>query len=84
MKNSLNPLLARQLRRLGLDVERLDEQDKFVKLLTVVSQTYDEVDQDISTLERSLSILSKEMHELYQNQSTAYEVRLRTLFNSLD
>ena len=58
-------LLARQLRRLGLDVEAVPSAS-WRELLERVSRAYAETDQDRYLLERSQELASREMAELYQ------------------
>lgn len=72
---ALHPLLARQLRRLGLSSEAPGPAD-WSRFLAVVTSTYADADLDRDTLERSLTISSREMRELYDNltRSTAKEL----------
>lgn len=72
---ALHPLLARQLRRLGIRTEAPDLAD-WARLLAVVNSTYGDADLDRDTLERSLTISSREMRALYDNltRSTAKEI----------
>lgn len=62
----MHPLLKRQLKRLGLSETEPPPPAAWAALLARVSRTYDDSDQDRYTLERSLSISSKEMQELYE------------------
>jgi len=63
----LHPLLQRQLKRLGVpDSSAMPNDDVWRGLLERVSRTYLEADQDRYTIERSLSISSREMKQLYE------------------
>jgi diguanylate cyclase (GGDEF)-like protein/PAS domain S-box-containing protein len=70
------------LRKLGLDARRLPDSESWLKLLSVIEQTYQEANQDKYALERTLSINSVEMQSLYQQQKAAYEARLQALVNA--
>ena len=84
MNSNLHRLLTRQLRKLGLDGQRLPEAEAWSKLLSVIDQTYRHADQDRYTLERSLTISSEEVQALYQRQNYSYEARLRAIFETLE
>jgi diguanylate cyclase (GGDEF)-like protein/PAS domain S-box-containing protein/putative nucleotidyltransferase with HDIG domain len=63
----LHPLLARQLKRLGIKAGVVGiAGDAWQQLLERVSRTYTDADQDRYTIERSLTISSDEMHRLYK------------------
>lgn len=63
----MNPVLARQLRRLGLDASTTPEDpEAWQKLLERVGRFYDEADRNRYRLERSLEISSHEMQDLYE------------------
>ncbi|MDH4234394.1 MAG: FIST C-terminal domain-containing protein, partial [Gallionella sp.] len=83
MDGDMNRLLARQLRKLGLDAQRPPDAAAWSKLLSVIDRTYHDTDQDRYTLERSLLISSEEMHILHQRQESSYETRLRMLFKAI-
>lgn len=68
----LNPLLERQLKKSGLDEDKLPEQWQI--FLERVSRTYNDSDQERYLMERSLTISSTEMQELYE-QLRASETR---------
>ena len=74
-----HPLLVRQLRRLGLDAERVPDAAGWQALIDVVQRTYREADQDRRMLEHSLDVSSEEMVEMYQRQKQAFESRLHHL-----
>lgn len=62
----LHPLLARQLRKIGVDHENeAPTEDQWNALLERVSATYAQADQDRYMLERSLERSSEEMSSLY-------------------
>jgi diguanylate cyclase (GGDEF)-like protein/PAS domain S-box-containing protein len=83
INKDLNRLLARQLRKLGLDAQHPPEAAVWSDLLSVIDRAYDDADQDRYTLERSLAISSEEMQTLYQRRTSSYEARLRTLFGTI-
>jgi signal transduction histidine kinase len=62
----MHPLLARQLKRLGLAAGAVPDAAAFEELLKRVSGTYQAADDDRYTLERSIDISSKEMSALHQ------------------
>ena len=83
INKDLNRLLARQLRKLGLDAQHPPDAAVWSDLLSVIDRAYDDADQDRYTLERSLAISSEEMQILYQRRTSSYEARLRTLFDTI-
>ncbi len=83
MNQDLNQILARQLRKLGLDAQRPPDAETWAKLLSVIDRTYHDADQDRYTLERSLAISSEEMQALYRQQKSSFEARLRALFGTI-
>ena len=65
---AIHRLLARQLSRLGLRTDAPPPtRDEWCALLARVSASYNEADQDRYTMERSLEISSREMHQLNQD-----------------
>jgi diguanylate cyclase (GGDEF)-like protein/PAS domain S-box-containing protein len=74
-----HPLLARQLRRLGLSENQPPDASGWQALIDVLRRTYLEADQDRQMLEHSLDVSSEEMVEMYQRQKSAFELRLRHL-----
>lgn len=83
-------LLQRQLKKLTLDETVPPDAAGWQAFLDRVSQTYTEMDQDRYLLERSLSISSAEMQELYEKLRQSSETRLaaerdllRTLMDNL-
>lgn len=83
MNADLHRLLARQLRKLGLDAQRPPAAATWPDLLSSIDQTYRDADLDRYTLERSLAISSEEMRTLYQSQMSSYEARLHALFETI-
>jgi PAS domain S-box-containing protein len=69
-------LLERQLRRLGLDASEAPCAAKWVALIDTISRTYVEADQDRYTMERALSISSRELRALYDDLKASSETRL--------
>src|SRR6185369_10877037 len=80
----LHPVLSRQLRKLGLAEDSAPDAEAWRKLLERVSQTYAEADQDRYMLERSLSVCSKEMTELYEDLRMRSEAALATRAEQLE
>ncbi len=83
----MHRLLTRQLQKAGIisDTESLDS-SQLQQLLELVSQTYQESDKDRYTIERSLTISSNEMQELYQELKAKSESQLardRAMLRSL-
>ena len=74
-----HPLLARQLRRLGLRQDQVPDAAGWQALIDVLQRTYQEADQDRRMLEHSLDVSSEEMVEMYQRQKSAFESRLHHL-----
>lgn len=71
----MNPVLARQLRRLGLEAsDPPTDGEAWRKLLNRIDRFYDEADRNRYRLERSLEISSHEMQDLYRQ----LEQRART------
>ncbi|MEI7456452.1 MAG: PAS domain S-box protein [Nitrosomonadales bacterium] len=83
MNTKLKSLLLRQLHKLGLDSGQPPDINGWRDLLSVIEQTYHEAEQDRTVAERSLAVSSTEMNERFQHQRHADEVRLRTLFNTI-
>ena len=86
----MHPLLARQLKRLGLDEGHPPSPVVWEELLKRIDRSYVEADQGHALLERSLALSSAEMQELYaqlkQNSETQLEQErntLRTVLHSL-
>ena len=80
----MHPLLARQLRRLGLDNGHLPpSSEAWCELLERVSRSYVEADQGHALLERSLALSSKEMQDLYVQLKRTSETQLAQERNKL-
>lgn len=83
----MNRLLARQLRRLGLDPDGADvDPAQWKALLERVSDSYDDADRSRYLLERSLRISSEEMAQLnkaVREQSEAEVARSERRFANL-
>jgi PAS domain S-box-containing protein len=79
----MHPLLARQLKRLGLDEAHPPSSVVWDELLRRIDRSYVEADQGHALLERSLALSSAEMQELYaqlkQNSETQLEQERNTL-----
>lgn len=75
----MHDLLARQLRRLGLDAGAPPDGARWSILLTRIARAYEEADQDRYLLERSLTISGNEMRQLYESvaRSEAEQAALR-------
>ena len=74
----MHPLLARQLRRLGLSAEDPPTSPQWNALVERVSLAYTQNDQDRYTQERSLLLSSREMQKLYSDLRRSEE-NLRAL-----
>lgn len=59
-----HPLLARQLKRVGIDSEQEEISDKYLKLLAYINNAYKEAEQNRYVIERAMEISSQEMREL--------------------
>ena len=80
----MHPLLARQLKRLGLDDRRPPASDSlWADLLKRVDQSYMEADQGHALLERSLALSSKEMQDLYAQLKNTSDAQLAQERNKL-
>jgi signal transduction histidine kinase/ActR/RegA family two-component response regulator len=80
----VHPVLARQLKRLGLDESSTGiDPAAWASLLTVISRTYEQADMDRALLERSQEISNNEMQDLHlrlenQNANLEQQVTQRT------
>ena len=67
-----HPLLARQLKRLGLtQTSEAPSREAWLRLLERIDQTYTEADQGRMLMERSMALSSHEMQDLYEEQRSA-------------
>lgn len=79
MPNDLNPLLRRQLKRLGIASDGAPPNaEKWPLLLEKVSRAYSEAEQDRYLMERSQAVASSEMNELNRQLQNA-QGRLESL-----
>jgi PAS domain S-box-containing protein len=76
----LDPILSRQLRRLGIPESDPPAGAQWDALLERVSRTYEESRQSRYLVERSLSIVSTEMQELYAQLERSANQRLERFF----
>ncbi|MDH4082149.1 MAG: ATP-binding protein [Nitrospira sp.] len=80
----MHPLLARQLKRLGLDGEHpVPSPAVWGELLERISRSYLEADQGHALLERSLALSSEEMRNLYAQLKQSSETQLAQERNKL-
>lgn len=80
----MHPLLARQLKRLGLGQEHSPPSSEvWCDLLGKIDQSYVEADQGHALLERSLALSSKEMQELYAQLKRTSDTQLAQERNKL-
>ncbi|MBL3529107.1 MAG: EAL domain-containing protein [gamma proteobacterium endosymbiont of Lamellibrachia anaximandri] len=81
----MHRLLCRQLKKIGLDPASTPPPtlDQWRELLSHIDRTYEQSDQDRYTLERSLTISSDEMHELYTRLKDSTEARWKAIANAL-
>ena len=77
-------VLARQLKKLGLDPSRPPPSAAdWQHFLERISRAYEEADQDRYLFERSLTISSQEMQHLYDNLRRSSESRLAAVISAL-
>ena len=75
--SKLHPTLERQLKKLGMTASDLPvEAGGWEQFLERISRAYTEADEDRYLLERSLTISSKEMQELYETVRKSSESRV--------
>ena len=80
----MHPLLARQLKRLGLDEQHpTPSLEAWGELLERIDRSYVEADQGHALLERSLALSSKEMQELYAQLKQTSDTQLARERNKL-
>ncbi|MEJ1355402.1 MAG: EAL domain-containing protein [Candidatus Sedimenticola sp. (ex Thyasira tokunagai)] len=79
----MHRLLARQLRKLGLNGVSSPDEQQWDSLARRISDTYQQADDDRYLLERSLQISSDEMQEVFQRQKATSEGRLQALVNAM-
>jgi PAS domain S-box-containing protein len=80
----MHPLLARQLKRLGLDDEHPPTSpETWTELLDRIDRSYIEADQGHALLERSLALSSKEMQDLYAQLKQTSDTQLARERNKL-
>ncbi len=72
----MHKTLALQLRKLALDVAMPPDAARWAALLDRVDRAYTQGDQDLYLLERSLSLSSAEMQELYRKLQESSESQL--------
>ncbi|MDH3308666.1 MAG: PAS domain-containing protein, partial [Acidimicrobiia bacterium] len=91
-RNSLNPIVRRQLRRANLDIERVpDDLDSWASFLAALSDSFDEGERSRYITERSLEVSSEEMRQLASQIRVAAESdltrerdRLRAMLDSMN
>src|SRR5438270_7199912 len=69
-------LIERQLRRVGASRSSPPTLEQWQRFVECVERTYDEVEHDRYTIERSLAISSQEMRELYDDLKRSSETQL--------
>lgn len=62
----MNPILAKQLAKLGIDPELSPEPEVWSRLLCKLNQTYDAWDRDRYLLEQAMEVSSQELRELME------------------
>ncbi len=78
----MHNLLKRQLKKAGLDPDTFPSADNWKQFLDSVDRSYQQSDQDRYVLERSLSLSSTEMQELYQRLKETYKTRESAILNA--
>ena len=71
--------LLRQLRKLELDAHTPPSPAAWSALLDRISKTYDEIDSERYTLERSVSLFEREMHDLHRRLEEEVEAVLEQI-----
>ncbi|UCB56116.1 MAG: EAL domain-containing protein [Thiotrichales bacterium] len=79
----MHRLLARQLKKLQLDSSSPPRLDEWHRFLQQIDTSYEASDQDRYILERSLTLSSEEMQELYKRQKSTYESRMHAILHAL-
>lgn len=79
----MHRLLARQLKKLGLNEGSLPDEGAWQSLILQVDLSYQEADRDRYILERSLIISSDEMQQLYEQLKSSSEARMRAITDAL-
>lgn len=80
----MHPLLARQLKRLGLDEQHPPpSREAWSELIERIDRSYVEADQGHALLERSLALSSKEMQDLYAQLKQSSDTQLARERNKL-
>ncbi|MES9857060.1 MAG: diguanylate cyclase [Sedimenticola sp.] len=79
----MHRLLTRQLRKLGLNETSPPSEPQWDNLIRMISNTYQQSDDDRYLLERSLQVSSDEMQAMFQRQKATTEGRLQALLNAL-
>ncbi len=79
----MHSLLARQLKRLGLDEVHPPSEALWAQFLKKIDQSYLEADQGHALLERSLALSSKEMQDLYAQLKRTSDTKLAQERNKL-
>lgn len=79
----LHTLLLHQLKRLGMSPDSAPDDVAWKQLLTRVSRTYKDGDQDRYRLEHSMGVLSEEVQELLDELNFSSQTRLEAERNKL-
>lgn len=79
----MHRVLQRQLRKLGLKEKNIPAQAQWERFLELISDSYQQADDDRYLLERSLQISSDEMQAMLQQQKASTEGRLHALISAL-
>ena len=80
--SAMHPLLTRLLKRVGATADEPPSASSWQALLSIVSRTYHDADQDRYTLERSIEISSRELQGLYHDLKRNSEAVLRATLES--
>lgn len=72
-------ILARQMRRSGVDESQAPDLESFQRFLALISGTYTETEQAQKLNDRALELASKEMQELYDNMEGLVRVRTQEI-----
>jgi len=80
----MHRLLKRQLRKLGLAIDKSPQQKDWQVFIERIDQSYHDTDDARYTLERSLSISSSEIRNLYEEKLQDSETRFRMVLEKTD
>jgi PAS domain-containing protein len=78
--NELHPVLLRQLQKVGISTETIQNQPNIKSLIDKIDKTYRESDKDRYLRERAMEVSAAEMGELYDRLQEE-RVRLQSILS---